>query len=132
VGDSWDAAGTGAASDVVSTSSVDLEDVVAHGGCGTIGFARLVSGEGGGLNFVDLAIVPPGATIGRHTHAAEEEEFYLVLEGTARMTLDGRDVRVGPGDLVRNRPGGTHDLVNDGTEPVRIFVFEVAAPGTPR
>jgi mannose-6-phosphate isomerase-like protein (cupin superfamily) len=112
---------------VVATSAVDLEDVVAHGGTGTIGVARLVTGDGGGLNFVDLAVVPPGAGIGLHAHQPDEEEYYLVLDGSARMTLDSREVRVGPGDLVRNPPGGAHSLTNDGTVPVRLFVFEVAA-----
>ena len=32
------------------------------------------------------------------------------------------------GELVRNRPGGTHGLENIGDVPLEIFVFEVGVP----
>ena len=35
-------------------------------------------------------------------------------------------VRVTPGSVVLNRPGGTHGLHNDGDAPLRLFVVEVA------
>ena len=117
-----------AAPAVTATRDCPLEAVVAHGGEGTIGFRRLVDDNGGGLNFVDLAEVPPGASIGVHTHAGNQEEYYFVVDGTATMHLDGQTVEVGTGDLVRNPPGGTHGLTNNGAEPVRLLVFEVAAP----
>jgi mannose-6-phosphate isomerase-like protein (cupin superfamily) len=102
--------------------------MVAHGGTGEIEVARLVADDGpGGLNFIDLAVVPPGCGIGVHRHAQDEEEYYLVLEGSALMSLGGDEVRVEPGDLIRNPPGGAHGLFNDGEVPVRLFVFEVRA-----
>ena len=113
---------------VVRADAAALEEIRAHGGKGRIGFRRLVAGvRGDALHFVDLALVPPGSSIGTHTHNSDEEEYYFVVEGTATMTLDGEPVRVGPGDLVHNRAGGTHSLTNDGGDPVRLLVFEVAA-----
>ena len=114
----------------VNLGAVALEETVAHGGRGTIRFRRVADGESteGSCNFIDLAVLPPGASIGRHTHSPEEEEFYLVLSGSGRMVRDGEELRLTAGDLVRNRPGGTHQLENDGDADLRIFVFEVRAP----
>ena len=69
----------------------------------------------------------PGFKIGLHTHNMDEEEFYLILEGEGTMHRDGLTFLVRPGDLVRNRPGGTHSLVNTGSTDLKLIVFEVAA-----
>lgn len=104
-----------------------LSNIRAHGGEGLIRFARLADRESmaGGCNFIDLAELPPGTSIGQHTHAGSEEEFYLVLQGVGEMTRNGETFAVGSGDLIRNPPGGTHSLRNTGTEALRIFVFEL-------
>ena len=110
--------------------SLPLTRVQAHGGEGSIEFFRIAEAASlaGGCNFIDIAVVPAGATIGRHRHAPNEEEFYLVLAGRAQMYRDGEEFKVGPGDLVRNPPGGEHGLRALGPEPVRLFVFEVRVP----
>jgi mannose-6-phosphate isomerase-like protein (cupin superfamily) len=106
---------------------IELAHVRAHGGEGLIRFARVADRESmaGGCNFIDLAELPPGTSIGRHTHAETEEEFYLVLHGRGEMTRNGETFTVRPGDLIRNPPGGTHSLRNTGSEELRIFVFEL-------
>lgn len=87
------------------------------------------SAEGaGGCHFIDHAILPPGVSIGRHKHTENEEEFYLILSGRGRMWQDGEAFEVEAGELVRNRPGGTHGLENIGDVPLEIFVFEVGVP----
>ena len=110
-------------------TELPLVTVCAHGGVGEIQFARVADAAAfaGGCNFVDYAVVPPGASIGRHRHADDEEELYLVLEGEAMMWRDGDQLAVRAGDLVRNRPGGEHGLVNTGTGPLRLFVIELRA-----
>jgi mannose-6-phosphate isomerase-like protein (cupin superfamily) len=112
---------------------IDLEQTVAHGGQGSIHFCRVADATAlsGALNFIDLAVVPPGASIGVHQHGDDEEEFYLVLDGVGRMWRDGAEFAVRAGDLVRNQPGGVHGLVNTGTEDLRIFVFELKAGRQP-
>jgi mannose-6-phosphate isomerase-like protein (cupin superfamily) len=107
---------------------VQLVPICAHGGEGLIRFARIVdrAGLAGGCNFIDLAELPPGTSVGLHTHASTEEEFYLVLTGTGEMTRNGEVFQVHAGDLIRNPPGGTHALRNTGTQPLKIFVFEIA------
>ncbi len=106
---------------------LDLTGIRAHGGEGLIGFARVLDRErlGGSCNFIDLAELPPGTSIGPHTHEASEEEFYLVLTGTGEMCRNGELFEVRAGDLIRNPPGGTHSLRNTGASPLRIFVFEL-------
>jgi mannose-6-phosphate isomerase-like protein (cupin superfamily) len=106
---------------------VELSNLRAHGGEGLIRFARLADRESivGGCNFIDLAELPPGTSIGSHTHAGSEEEFYLILHGTGEMTRNDETFPVEPGDLIRNPPGGTHSLRNTGAEALRIFVFEL-------
>jgi mannose-6-phosphate isomerase-like protein (cupin superfamily) len=106
-----------------------LSEVCAHGGDGEIRFARIAEAAAfaGGCNFVDYAELPPQASIGRHRHADDEEELYLVLEGSGVLWRDGEQLAVRAGDLVRNRPGGEHGLRNTGTAVLRLFVIELRA-----
>ena len=117
--------------DRCNLNDVSLEKIQAHGGVGLIDFKRLAEREelAGACNFIDLAIVPAGGSIGEHRHQDTEEEFYLILGGTGLMQRNGDAFRVRPGDLIRNPPGGAHSLRNDGVDPLRIFVFELQAPG---
>jgi mannose-6-phosphate isomerase-like protein (cupin superfamily) len=105
-----------------------FERVHAHGGARAISAARVLERARGSLRFVDLAVLEPGADIGLHTHADDDEELYIVVSGTGVMTLDGEEFEVGPGHVVLNRPGGTHALRNTGEEPLRLVVVEVGAP----
>ena len=74
---------------------------------------------------VGMTIIPPGASIGDHPHG-NEEEVYAIMAGEGIATLDGRQRRVRPGDVMLNVPGGTHGLENDGTEDLVIFAFAVS------
>lgn len=107
-----------------------LEKGCAHGGQGDIFFRRIAvqTDLDGRCNFIDYAEVPQGCTIGQHRHGLDEEEFYLILSGEGEMAKDNDVFRVRAGDLVRNRPGGTHGLWNVGSEVIRLFVFELSVP----
>ncbi|HEU4557806.1 MAG TPA: cupin domain-containing protein [Longimicrobium sp.] len=107
------------------------EPVRAHDGEGEVWFTRVATAAGlrGACNFIDFTTVPPGASIGEHSHAADQEEFYLVLAGSGRMLCGGESFDVTAGDLVRNPPGGTHALRNTGAGPLRLFVFELQVRG---
>jgi mannose-6-phosphate isomerase-like protein (cupin superfamily) len=110
-------------------SDLALAQVRAHGGEGEIRFARIAEAAAfaGGCNFIDYAELPAGASIGRHRHADTEEELYLVLEGRGTMWRDGEQFTVRTGELIRNRPGGEHELRNTGTGVLRLFVIELRA-----
>ncbi|MGD9723372.1 MAG: cupin domain-containing protein [Pirellulales bacterium] len=109
-------------------AAIDYESVVAHDGTAPILFKRLVDRAAGSLaNFIDASIVPVGADIGIHTHALDNEEIYIVLSGRGWMHVDGQEFEVNPGDVIVNRPGGTHGLKNTGDVELRLIVIEVPA-----
>lgn len=117
----------GALLDRCNVNDLRLAHTCAHGGEGEIRLARVADADAvaGACHFIEFAILPPGTSIGRHRHAATEEEFYLILGGQGRMWRDGQAFSVRAGDLVRNPPGSAHGLANIGTEDLRVFVFEV-------
>jgi len=55
------------------------------------------------------ARLPGGAATERHHHRLSEE-FYFVLEGTGRMSVDEATREIGPGDAVLIPPGAWHTL----------------------
>ncbi len=116
-----------AAGRVVRFEDVDLVDVVAHDGAGALATARVLERLPGELvTFVDLTVIPPGVSVGTHTHGPDDEEIYVVIDGTGTVELDGRVTEVGSGDVIINPPGGTHGLVATGQVPLRMVVVDVA------
>jgi mannose-6-phosphate isomerase-like protein (cupin superfamily) len=110
----------------LNLNDLPLEEVVAHDGEGRILFHRVFHEDSfrGPWNFVDYAVLPPGSSIGVHTHG-DNEELYLVLEGEGTMTLGETVFPVRPGSVVLNAPQGRHGLRNTGAAPLKIFVVEV-------
>jgi mannose-6-phosphate isomerase-like protein (cupin superfamily) len=99
-----------------------------HGGHGVVDWTDVLSGspiEGRRLNFLHDDILKPGVTIGIHTHESDEE-YYYILSGNGIMTLDGENHQVGPGDIAAVFPGGSHALMNDSKNDMRIIVFSVS------
>lgn len=106
-----------------------FDSVIAHDGEQPILFKRLVDRAGGSsANFIDASIVPVGADIGIHTHTMDNEEIYIVLSGRGLMHVDGEEFEVTDGDVIVNRPGGTHGLKNIGDRELRLIVVEVPVP----
>jgi mannose-6-phosphate isomerase-like protein (cupin superfamily) len=62
----------------------------------------------------------PGSAIGYHEQ--KEDEIYYVLSGRGLMTIDGKDMEVGPGDAILTRPGSSHGLKQVGTEDLVIMI----------
>lgn len=107
-------------------SAQRLGPVVAHEGEGHVLTARVIaSGDGSGFRFIDLTEIPPSSSVGLHTHGPDDEEVYVILSGRGRMQVEAEEFEVGPGDVIRNRAGGTHGLVNIGAEPLRMVVLDV-------
>ena len=108
-------------------ASINFEAAVAHGGSAPILFKRLVdrSVSDWSVNFIDASIVPVGADIGVHTHSDDNEEIYVVLSGRGLMFVDGKEFEVSEGDVIMNRPGGTHGLRNIGNIEMRLIVIEI-------
>ena len=102
-----------------------------HGGAGTMGFTALlnrgaVTPE---FNFLHRGEIPPGAGIGHHFHNTVEEMF-LILDGEAQFTIDGRTATVkGPAGVIC-RTGHSHAIYNAGSKPVQWMNLNVGlVPG---
>jgi uncharacterized cupin superfamily protein len=98
-----------------------------HDGEGKIKMTN-VFGEGfqTPLQFLHYTVLPPGTSIGAHTHA-NDEELYIILSGHGMMEIDGETSPVKKGDVILNRPFGTHSLTNTSdTEEIQVLVMEVA------
>ncbi|MFJ6378692.1 cupin domain-containing protein [Kitasatospora sp. NPDC092039] len=101
-----------------------------HGGAGTILAHRAYRREGAPapVAFIDLVVLPPGTSIGRHRHA-DDEETYVILDGRGLMTLDGEEFEVRAGDVIPNRAYGEHGLANVSEGDLRLLVFEIGPLG---
>ncbi len=76
-------------------------------------------GKGRMFNHMVLA---PGRSIGEHTHAGDNEIFYI-LSGTALYNDNGNTVRLNPGDTAVCNDGELHGMVNDGDEPLEFIAL---------
>jgi mannose-6-phosphate isomerase-like protein (cupin superfamily) len=61
----------------------------------------------------------------KHVHR-EQEELYLVLDGTAEIVVDDEVYKLGERDALAVPAGAEHQLINVGWGPLTFFV--VAAP----
>lgn len=73
---------------------------------------------------VMLVSVPPGSGVPPHSHASEEEA-YFVTEGVLAMTIGGGDFRLEAGDYAHVPPGVSHGYRNSGPGPVRFLAWTV-------
>ncbi len=64
--------------------------------------------------------LPPGAGIGLHQHATEDE-VYIVLKGSGLLDEGKTKTRVSAGDAVLTGNGESHAITNDGKEPLEII-----------
>jgi quercetin dioxygenase-like cupin family protein len=69
-------------------------------------------------------VVPPGAGAPPHTHAREDEAFY-VLSGEIVVEFEGEAAprRVGPGGFFFGARGRCHGYRNVGDKPARVLVL---------
>jgi len=72
----------------------------------------------------EIACYEPGQSTVMHTHPKEEEAIF-VLEGTANMNIDGREVVVPAGSIVRFPNNVMHDVRNLGQERCVIMFIKV-------
>jgi quercetin dioxygenase-like cupin family protein len=72
----------------------------------------------------EIVCYEPGQSTVMHQHPREEEAIY-VLEGCANMSIDGREVVVPAGALVKFPAAMPHDVRNLGTERCVIMFLKV-------
>jgi oxalate decarboxylase/phosphoglucose isomerase-like protein (cupin superfamily) len=87
-----------------------------------------------GLTGVALGLINLPAGQGytfTHSHR-EQEEVYIVLAGTGRLLVDGEEVPLEAGDMVRVDPVSKRALKNDGEVPLRILCAGAVPAGYPK
>jgi quercetin dioxygenase-like cupin family protein len=72
----------------------------------------------------EIACYEPGQSTAMHSHPREEEAIF-VLQGTANMSIDGREVVVPAGSIVKFPNNVPHDVRNLGTERCVIMFLKV-------
>ncbi len=65
-----------------------------------------------------------------HDLRLDGEGFYLVLDGTAEIEVDGAEHRVGEREAVAVAPGLAHSLANVGLGPLTYVVLQVPGEST--
>ena len=98
-----------------------------HGGAGNMSFTALLNR--GALtpefNFLHRGVIPTGSSIGHHFHNVVEEMF-VILDGEAQFTIDGRTASVkGPAGVLC-RTGHSHAIYNPGPAPVQWMNLNVS------
>jgi len=91
---------------------------------------RLAGKDVGAKNFTTVMYdyAPNWSTKRRHTHDARES-IYIILEGLAKVHLNGEDHELGPGMVVYLSPGDMHGVTGSGPEGLKMI--EVWAPQDP-
>ena len=85
------------------------------GGQGTVKIVNILEKEemnGLGRLFA-VSIIPPGGSIGQHTHEGDFETYYI-LKGLARVNDNGNVAELGPGDMTQCNDGQFHSIENIG------------------
>ena len=72
----------------------------------------------------EIACYEPGQSTVMHSHPKEEEAIY-VLQGVANMNIDGREVVVRAGTIVKFPHNVPHDVRNLGAERCVIMFLKV-------
>ena len=77
-----------------------------------------------GINAVEL---PPGDSIPEHDETGrDQEELFLVLEGSPTLVVDGADHPLREGSFARLDPDRVRTVRNDGESVARVLI--VSAP----
>src|SRR5262245_1127654 len=72
----------------------------------------------------EIACYEPGQSTAMHQHPLEEEAIF-VLEGTATMSIDGQEVAVPAGSIVKFPNAVLHDVRNLGRDRCVIMFLKV-------
>jgi uncharacterized cupin superfamily protein len=71
---------------------------------------------------VEIVRIPPGkAPYPYHLHSAQWE-FYHVISGRGLVRHADGSTSIGPGDAFLFKPNEPHQLINDGTEDLSLYV----------
>ncbi len=73
--------------------------------------------------YVNVDYVTPGAFSTKYHAHDLQEEFFMIMAGTGILRMDGREMRISPGDVIA-KPAGkglAHQFINDGEDILQIM-----------
>lgn len=99
-----------------------------HAGAGKMGFTQLVGRTELSTNFLYLhtGSINAKSGIGQHFHHTIEEMF-VILDGEAEFTINGRSAKIKGPALVPCKMGNSHGIYNSGSTPIRWMNFAVSS-----
>ncbi|MDR8390899.1 cupin domain-containing protein [Aliifodinibius sp. S!AR15-10] len=99
-----------------------------HDGAGQMAFTGLIGRQDLSTNFLYLHAgeIHPGGGIGHHFHHTIEE-MYVILNGEAEFTINGRTSRLQAPVIVPNKMGDSHALYNPTNDTLRWLNFAVSS-----
>lgn len=97
-----------------------------HGGAGTMRFAALLGPDALSTNlvFVHRGEIAPKSSIGQHFHN-QCEEMFVILDGEAQFTVDGRTSTIQGPAAVPDRMGHSHAIYNPTDKPLQWLNINV-------
>ena len=97
-----------------------------HGGAGTMRFGALLGANALSTNFIFLhrGTIAPKSGIGQHFHN-DCEEMFVILDGEAEFTIDGRTSRLAGPAGAPDRKGHAHGIYNPTDKPVQWLNINV-------
>jgi mannose-6-phosphate isomerase-like protein (cupin superfamily) len=97
-----------------------------HAGAGSMAFAPLLGADALSTNliFVHRGVIAPKSGIGQHFHN-QSEEMFVILDGEAQFTIDGRTSTLAGPAAVPDRMGHAHGIYNPGDRPLQWLNINV-------
>lgn len=98
-----------------------------HAGAGKMGFTQLIGRNDLATNFLYLhsGVIQPKSGIGHHFHHSIEE-MYVILDGEAEFTINGRTSIIKGPALVPCKLGDSHGIYNASGKPLKWLNFAVS------
>lgn len=99
-----------------------------HAGAGKMGFTQLIGRDDLSANFLYLhaGVIEPKSGIGHHFHHSIEE-MYVILNGEAEFTVNGRSSKIKAPAIVPCKMGDSHAIYNPSGEDIRWLNFAVSS-----
>ncbi|MDP6800063.1 MAG: cupin domain-containing protein [SAR202 cluster bacterium] len=114
---------------IVHTDSSTYRPLTAvHAGAGDMAFAGLLDrgAIGPHFNFLHRGAIPAGSGIGHHFHNTVEEMF-VILDGEAQFTIDGRTALIEGPAAVICRMGHSHAIYNSSSQTIQWMNFQASS-----
>lgn len=80
--------------------------------------------SGGAGRLFAMTTIPPGSSIGLHTHEGNFEAYYVV-EGDVEVTDNGVPGTLGPGDCMICKDGDNHSVENKSDKDAKIVMLVI-------